>query len=124
MIEEFKKNDKRNYDFLVKASTEYQEAFYELCKRIIEDESVPENFREKTLHQIWKKKPGTRKEDLDANRYIHCKHYLPRAVKAIVVAQMESSITAATSSRLGVWQAIGHKNIYSVSKACRQDMRS
>ena len=108
VIEKFKKNNKRNYDFLVKASIEYQEAFYELCKRIIEDESVPESFRETTLHQIWKKKPGTRKEDLDAYRYIHCKHYLPRAVEAIVVAEMESSITSATS-KFQIGGVAGHR---------------
>ena len=53
-------------------------------------ESVPKKFRESMLHQIWKRKPGTRKEDLEANRYIHCKEWLPRTVEAMVVKEMES----------------------------------
>ena len=73
VIEKFRKNNKRNYDFLVKASKEFQESIFKLCKRIIEKETIPETFRLTTLHQVWKKKPGTRKEDLDANRFIHCK---------------------------------------------------
>ena len=97
VVDKFKANNKRGYDFLTKASKEYQDAIYCLCKRIIEDETVPDKFRQTTLHQIWKKKPGTRKEDLDANRYIHCKEYLPRTVEAIVVAEMEKSISEATS---------------------------
>ena len=58
VIEKSKKNNKRSYDFLIKASHEYQDALYGLCKRIIEDETVPNNFRETTLHQIWNMEYG------------------------------------------------------------------
>ena len=81
----------------MKASDEFKESVFCLCKRIIETESIPKKFRETTLHQIWKRKPGTRKEDLEANRYIHCKEWLPRTVEAMVVKEMESAIKAATS---------------------------
>ena len=97
IIEKFKKNNKRKYDFLIKSSNEYKESIFKLCKRIIEDETIPDNFRNTTLHQVWKKKPGTKKEDLDSNRYIHCKDSLPCAVQGMVVKEMEPNISAATS---------------------------
>ena len=97
ILDKFKKNNKRNYDFIVKSSLEYQEAIFKLCKRIIEEETIPEKFRNTTLHQVWKKKPGTKKEDLEANRFIHCKEWLPRAVESLVVAEMELNIAEATS---------------------------
>ena len=97
VLHKFKKNNKRNYDCLLKASEEFKDSVFKLCKRIIEDETVPNKFRNTTLHQIWKKKPGTRKEDLDSNRHVHCKDYLPRTVESMVVNEMEPSISAATS---------------------------
>ena len=107
-LDKFKKNNKRSYDFLTKASEEFQNSIFLLCKRIIKEENIPEKFRETTLHQIWKKKPGSRKEDLDANRYIHCKEYLPRTVEAIVVSEMEKSITEATS-KFQIGGVAGHR---------------
>ena len=98
VIDKFKMNNKRSYDFIVNSSHEFKDSIYKLCKRIIEDETVPVKFRNTTLHQIWKRKPGTKKEDLQSNRYIHCKEsYLPRAVESMVVKEMEPSILAATS---------------------------
>ena len=97
VLNKFKKNGKRSYDFLVKASAKYQEAIFSLCKRIIEKETIPRVFRNTTLHQIWKRKPGTVKEDLKANRYIHSKDWLPRTVEAIVVKEMDQKINEATS---------------------------
>ena len=73
VLKKFKINNKRSYDFLLKASEEFKEAVFKLCERIINEEIIPENFRDTTLYQIWKGKPGTRKEDLSANRHIHIK---------------------------------------------------
>ena len=97
VLDKFKKNGKRSYDFLIKASVAYKETIFNLCKRIIEKETIPQVFRNTTLHQIWKRKPGTKKEDLKANRYIHCKEWLPRTVEAIVVKEMDQHIQKATS---------------------------
>ena len=97
ILDKFRKNNKRNYDFILKSSKEFQESIFKLCKRIIEEETIPEKFRDTTLHQVWKKKPGTKKEDLEANRFIHCKEWLPRAVESLVVAEMELNIAEATS---------------------------
>ena len=108
VLAKFKSNNKRSYDFLIRASEEYKDSIFLLCKRIIESESIPDKFRESTLHQIWKRKPGTRKEDLDANRYIHCKDWLPRTVEAMVVKEMEPAIAAATS-RFQIGGVQGHR---------------
>ena len=61
VLTKFKENNKRNYDFLMKASDDFKDSVFLLCKRMIESENVPKKFRESTLHQIWKRKPGTRK---------------------------------------------------------------
>ena len=108
VLAKFKSNNKRSYDFLIRASEEYKDSIFLLCKRIIESESIPDKFRESTLHQIWKRKPGTRKEDLDANRYIHCKDWLPRTVEAMVVKEMEPAIVSATS-RFQIGGVQGHR---------------
>lgn len=114
VLTKFKANNKRNYDFLMKASDDFKDSVFLLCKRIIESESVPKKFRESMLHQIWKRKPGTRKEDLEANRYIHCKEWLLRMVKAMVVKEMETVTFEATptwgtrrswwSSSTAIWE--------------------
>ena len=97
VLGKFKNNNKRGYDFLIKASEEFQDSVFILCKRIIQSENIPDKFRETTLHQIWKRKPGTRKEDLESNRYIHCKEWLARTVEAVVVKAMETEIREATN---------------------------
>ena len=63
---------------------------------------------ESTLHQIWKKKRGTKKEDLEANRFIHCKEWMPRTIESLVVSDMEQSIKNATSMFQIGWVA-GHR---------------
>ena len=108
VLAKFKSNNKRSYDFLIRASEEYKDSIFLLCKRIIESESIPDKFRESPLHQIWKRKPGTRKEDLDANRYIHCKDWLPMTVEAMVVKEMEPAIVSATS-RFQIGGVQGHR---------------
>ena len=36
VLNKFKKNNKRNYEFLIKASEEFKESIFKLSKRIIE----------------------------------------------------------------------------------------
>ena len=55
-----------------------------------------------------KKKPGTKKEDLEANRFIHCKEWLPRAVESMVVSEMESDIRNGTS-KFQIGGVAGHR---------------
>ena len=87
-----------------KSFEDFKEAIFLLCKRIIEKETVPESFKETTLHQIWKRKPGSRMEDLASNRFIHCKDWLARTV----VKQMEPRITESTS-RFQIGGKPGHR---------------
>ena len=108
VLAKFKTNNKRGYDFLIKASEEFKESVFILCKRIIDSEIIPDKFRETTLHQIWKRKPGTRKEDLESNRFIHCKEWLARTVEAVVVKAMEPELREATS-RFQIGGAPGHR---------------
>ena len=60
VLAKFKVNNKRSYDFLMNADDHFKETIFLLCRRIIEKETIPESFKETTLHQIWKRKPGTR----------------------------------------------------------------
>ena len=108
VLAKFKKNNKRNYDFLIKSSEEFKDAVFNLCKRIIDNETVPEKFRDTTLHQIWKRKKGSRKENLASNRYVHCKEYLAKTVEAMVMDEMEPNIVAATS-KFQIGGVAGHR---------------
>ena len=39
VLTKFKANNKRNYDFLMKASDDFKDSVFLLCKRIVESES-------------------------------------------------------------------------------------
>ena len=101
VLKKFKINNKRSYDFLLRASEEFKEAVLKLCERIINDETIPENFRDTTLYQIWKRKPGTKKEDLSANRHIHIKEWLPRTVESMVVQEKVNIVEDYRAQRVG-----------------------
>ena len=95
VIKKFKKNNKRNYDFLMKTGDKFKEAVFSLCKKMLEDESFPLSFDNTTLHQIYKGKG--KKEALTNNRYIHSKEWLPRTVEAMVVEVMKEGILSNSS---------------------------
>ena len=59
VIEKFKRKPTKTYDFLIKIGKKYQQAVYKLCKRIIDQEEVPDNFRKTILYMIWKKEGST-----------------------------------------------------------------
>ena len=83
VICKFKRSRKRNYDFIVKADPKFQESVFRLCKEMIEKEEFPKEFKNTTLHMIYKGKG--KKEDLSKNRFIHSKPWLPRLVEGLVV---------------------------------------
>jgi hypothetical protein len=76
VVLKFKKNNKRNYDFLIRTGERFKEAVFRLCRRMLEEEVFPTSFDLTTLHQIYKGKG--RKEVLSNSRYIHSKEWLPR----------------------------------------------
>ena len=74
VLEKFKVNNKRNYDFLVRGGDNFKHAIYFLVKRMIEEEEVFGNtFGDTTLYNIYKGK--VKKEDLESMRFIHSKSY-------------------------------------------------
>jgi hypothetical protein len=64
VVLKFKKNNKTNYDFLIRTGERFKEAVF------------PNSFDITTLHQIYKGKG--RKEVWSNSRYIHSKEWLPR----------------------------------------------
>ena len=99
-IHKFKSKNKRSYDFLTKAGTDFQNSVFKLCKRLIYEEEFPTRFFETIQHQLWKNKFP--KEDLGNHRFLHIKDWLPRCCKALVVNKMKPSIlTAGTKYQIG-----------------------
>ena len=60
----------------------FQEKVYELCQIMIQKEEIPSEFRNATLHMIYKGKG--KREDLSINRFIHSKSWFPRLVEGLV----------------------------------------
>ena len=83
VLSKFKSSRKRNYDFIVRADESFQERVFQLCKNMIENEKFPAEFRNTTLHMIYKGKG--KREDLTKNRFIHSKSWFPRLVEGLVV---------------------------------------
>ena len=85
MIKKFKMSGKRNYDFLTKASQGLQEAVFNFCVRMFEEEKFPEEFQLTTLHMIFKGGIKGRKEILSDSRFIHCKDFWARTAEGLIV---------------------------------------
>ena len=105
VLEKLKKNNKRNYDFLIKSSDTFKEVVNKFISRMIRDvgegkeNDFPRDFKDTTLHQIFKKGD---KNDLASFRYIHSKTWLPHTVDAVIVEEMkEQVIEASTPYQIG-----------------------
>ena len=79
----FEDKKKKLYNFLVKAGDEFKEAIFCLCKRILEDEEIPERFYLTQLLQLYKGKGSA--QELKNSRFLHLKEWLPRLCEAMVV---------------------------------------
>ena len=95
VVGKFKKNNKRNYDFLIRTGDKFKEAVFRICRRMLEDEIFPTSFDLTTLHQIYKGKG--KKEVLGNSRYIHSKEWLPRLTEGMVVEVMKETILKKSS---------------------------
>ena len=95
VVLKFKKNNKRNYDFIIHTGVKFKEAVFKLCKRMLEDVVFPASFDNTTLHQIYKGKGP--KEVLSNSRYIHSKEWLPRLNEGMVVEFMKDIILKKSS---------------------------
>ena len=101
VLAKFANKETKTYDFLLKAGDEYKVSIFNLCKRIIEKEEVPECFRKTVLIMIWKRKGPM--EILRNNRFLHMKEVLARCVDALVVRQMKEALI----TRLSIYQVGG-----------------
>ena len=72
----------KTYDFLLRGGKKYQQSIFQLCKRIINNEEIPESFKKTILFMIRKRKYPM--NILKNNRFIHLKDLLP----CIVMKQM------------------------------------
>ena len=64
----------------------FQTAVFNFSKIMCEEEKFPENFKNTTLHMIFKGGNGKR-EQLSENRFIHSKNWFPCTVEACVVEE-------------------------------------
>ena len=95
VLENFGRKSTKTYDFLIKSGKGYQNYMFNLCNRIIDNESIPDSFKKTTLHMIWKRKGPM--NILKNNRFLHIKSVLARTVDALVVANMKQKITESSS---------------------------
>ena len=83
VLMKFKRKATHTYDFLTKSGLGFQKGIFEVCKRIIDKEEIPESCRKTTLIMIWKMKGQM--NVLKNNRLLHMKDVLARTVDALVV---------------------------------------
>ena len=101
VLTKFAMKSTTTYDFLLNAGNNYKTSIYKLCKRIIDDEDIPEEFRITTLIMIWKRKGPM--DMLKNNRFLHMKCVLARTVNALIVKEMKSPLI----SKLSIYQVGG-----------------
>ena len=90
VVQKLKDRRKKSYDFLIKAGDDFQDSVFQLCQRMIKEESFPARFAETTLYNLWKRK-GSR-EDLNNHRYIHLKDWMPRLAETLTAEMMKEDI--------------------------------
>ena len=90
VMNKFRSKDTKIYDFLLRGGKKYQQSIFQLCKRIINNEEIPESFKKTILFMIWKRKYPM--NILNNNRFIHLKSILPCFVEAITVNKMNDTI--------------------------------
>ena len=107
VVAKFKKSNKRNYDFLVKADKSFQDSVFTFCRSMIESETFPRDFKDTTLHMIFKGKG--KKENLSDNRFIHSKPWLPRLVEGLIVEEGLKEALVNKSSMFQIGGQPGHR---------------
>ena len=90
VVSKFQKKNKKSYYFLTRSGQDFQKSIYKLCKRMIEEETFPNDFCLTILYQCWKRKGS--KQDLNSHRYLHLKHWLPRLTESLTVNLMKENI--------------------------------
>ena len=98
ILAKFAMKDTKTYDFILNAGEKYKRTIYKLCKRIIDNEEIPDCFQMTTLYMIWKRKGLL--DIFKNNRFLHMKQVLARIVDSMVVKQMKTPLI----SRLSMYQ--------------------
>ena len=86
--------NKRMFDFFTKAGQMYKDAIFELMKKLIHQEMIPETYDHTSLTPIWKKKGSAL--DLNNMRFIHMKHWRPKLLEGLITEKMKANIVSAT----------------------------
>ena len=101
VLAKFETKDTTTYDFPIKAGAKYKLAMFKICKRIIDNEEIPECFLKTILYMVWKRRGSI--DILKNNRFLHMKQVLARCVDSIVVRQMKQPLI----SKLSIYQVGG-----------------
>ena len=90
ILRKFKSKQSKAYDFILKASDEFKEAVFRLCKFFMKIEVIQKRMQMTTLHMIWKRKGP--QQVLKNIRFIHLKDYMARTCEAMVVGMFKERI--------------------------------
>ena len=101
VLAKFEKKDTRTYDFLIKAGGKYKHAIFEVCKRIISREEIPDSFHKTILFMLWKRKGLS--FILKNNCFLFMKEVLFCVVDSLVVRVMKEPLI----SKLSIYQIGG-----------------
>ena len=103
---------KRNYDFLTKAGTVFQDTVFKFCQKMFNKEEFPKDFQDTTLHMIFKGGKGKKRESLDANRFIHSKGFFARAAEGLITEDCLTTPLLAGSSVFQIGGQPGHRRCW------------
>ena len=101
VLAKFEMKETKTYDFLIKAGKKYKYALFEVCKRIIDKEEIPDSFHKTILYMLWKRRGLS--SILKNNRFLHLRQVLARTVDALVVRNMREPLI----SKLSIYQVGG-----------------
>ena len=108
MIVKFEKSGKISYDFLTKSGPQFQDTIIMFCLCMFEEEQLPEEFQNKTLHMIFKEGKG-RKEILSDSQFIHCKDFWACTAEGSILEDGLRAPLISTSSIYQIGGQPGHR---------------
>ena len=107
VIHKFKYSKKKSYDFLVKSGPKFKDSCLKLCQRMFREEVFPDSYKDTVLNMVYKGKGN--KEQLQNNRFVHCKLWQPRLAEALLVEGGMKEPLVSCSSRYQVGGQAGHR---------------
>ena len=89
-----KLKNKNMYKHFIKSGEQYKNAIFVYMKKLIKCESIPTDFANTTLVQIWKRKGSAL--DLNNMRFIHLRHWHCKLLEALITEIMKINIVSNT----------------------------